>query len=136
MLINASLDTLIAKMNANATPKVEFSTTELPKQFDWRERGAVTRIKNQGTCGSCWAFSSIATIESAHVIQNELTKSDLIELSEQQLVDCVNYPEFEYTDGCNGGQSWDAYEYVLKYGIVKEENYPYLDRVSVSQLGY
>jgi C1A family cysteine protease len=68
----------------------------LPDRVDWRTQGVVGPIKNQGSCGSCWAFSTIDTLESHYAIANNGTKVDL---SEQNLVDCV----YSYRDGCDGG---------------------------------
>ncbi|KAK7342422.1 hypothetical protein VNO80_25373 [Phaseolus coccineus] len=94
------------------------SVTKIPATVDWRKRGAVTSIKDQGTCGSCWAFSTVATIEGLH----HITKGELVSLSEQELVDCVRGD----SDGCNGGYVEDAFEFLAKKGgIASERNYPY-----------
>ena len=76
----------------------DLPTDDLPLNVDWRERGAVTAVKNQGFCGSCWTFATTGTVESA----NAIAGNELISLAEQQLVDCVTAD-----DGCNGG-CWNS----------------------------
>eukprot|EP00262_Sarcandra_glabra_P004725 TRINITY_DN1595_c0_g1_i1.p1 TRINITY_DN1595_c0_g1~~TRINITY_DN1595_c0_g1_i1.p1 ORF type:complete len:370 (-),score=40.24 TRINITY_DN1595_c0_g1_i1:353-1462(-) len=101
-------------------------TNDLPTDFDWRDHGAVTPVKNQGSCGSCWAFSAVGALEGA----NFLSTGNLVSLSEQQLVDCDH--ECDSSDpnscdaGCNGGLMTSAFQYTLKAGgLEREEDYPY-----------
>ncbi|XP_057501973.1 actinidain-like [Actinidia eriantha] len=92
----------------------------LPDYVDWRTTGAVVDVKNQGLCSSCWAFATIATVESI----NQIITGDLISLSEQELVDCNRTP---INEGCKGGFMDDAYEFIINNGgINTEENYPYI----------
>lgn len=91
----------------------------IPTSMDWRASGIVTDVKDQGQCGSCWAFSAVGAIEGQHA----LNTSQLVSLSEQNLVDCAtNYS----CDGCGGGFPDDAMEYVLNNsGIDTEASYTY-----------
>ena len=90
-----------------------------PESLDWREKGAVTPIKDQGFCGSCWAFSATGAMEAAHFVKS----GELVSLSEQQLVDCDHDSE---NNGCRGGLMDNAFEYTFANPMQLEADYPYV----------
>ncbi|KAL8140419.1 hypothetical protein V2J09_006440 [Rumex salicifolius] len=97
----------------------ENNKRELPKAIDWRKKGAVTPVKDQGHCGSCWAFSAVAAVEGI----NQINTGKLVSLSEQELVDC---DKLGFNLGCQGGSPDSAYRFIrIAGGLTSEENYPY-----------
>lgn len=89
---------------------------------DWVKEGVVTGVKDQGQCGSCWAFSATGALESAYAIKNKAMGKDLLTFSESELVDCSG--EYD-NDGCDGGLPTNAFDYIIANKIATEKEYPY-----------
>ena len=96
------------------------SASGAPSSIDWRNKGAVTSVKDQGQCGSCWTFSATGAIEGAWAI----SKGQLVDLSEQELVDCATGVSYG-SHGCNGGQMEGAFKFVIEHGQCSLASYPY-----------
>mmetsp|Transcript_110724 Transcript_110724/g.319864 ORF Transcript_110724/g.319864 Transcript_110724/m.319864 type:complete len:371 (+) Transcript_110724:55-1167(+) len=117
---------LMAPQNCSATHIATTSTRpaelpDLPVRVDWREKGVVSEVKNQGHCGSCWTFSTTGCLEAHMAIKYEAWQAP--RLSEQQLVDCAQ--AFD-NHGCNGGLPSHAFEYIhAAGGLDTEFHYPY-----------
>jgi C1A family cysteine protease len=104
---------------ASSPPLFTAPSSAPPAEWDWSTKGAVTPVKNQGGCGSCWAFSATGSIEGAVFLHTGRLHS----LSEQQIVDC------DSKNGCGGGSMQSAFEYVIRAkGQCNESAYPYRAR--------
>lgn len=104
-----------------------YNYTNHPTDFDWRDLGAVSSIKNQKSCGSCWSFSTAQNIEGVHF----LATGNLTSFSEQQIVACD-----ALNDGCGGGFMYRAMQYVSDFGaLVSEDSYPYKGVMMNDKLG-
>ena len=116
------------RATAGATQAPLLDVSNMASSYDWRDHGAVNPIKDQGQCGSCWAFSTVANIEGVGQVET----GKLISLSEQQLVDCDSSD-----GGCNGGLPSNAFQYMIDQGmgLESESAYPYKARdASCSQV--
>jgi len=113
------------------TRQHKISGTVAPSSVDWRDHNLVNKVKNQGQCGSCWAFSTVVSIEGQHA----KSTGNLVSLSEQNLVDCVSGVHDKRLpnngtccQGCQGGFMSDAFQYVIDKqggGIDTESSYSY-----------
>ena len=92
-----------------------------PGAVDWRDADAVTPVENQGSCGSCWAFSAVASVESINAIRT----GQAVSLSEQELLDC----DTKRNRGCSGGFMDYAFDFIVESGVIHtEKDYPYKGR--------
>jgi len=97
-------------------------TDNLPSSVDWRDDGAVTTARRQGSCGSCWAFTASAALEGYHKIANPEAK--IMRLAPQQLVDCASSALWG-NFGCDGGFLDYAFAYTAVKPLMQEADYPY-----------
>ena len=115
----------ISRMRLPAHPAPRFADGGArgppPEAVDWVDAGIVSTVKNQGSCGSCWAFSAAGAVESAW----SQAQGQLFNLSEQQLVDCSG---IYGNQGCDGGSMQGAFEFVTQNGLCTNASYPYVAR--------
>jgi len=106
-------------VESNAIRESAVSIGDEANDIDWRTKGAVTPVKNQGSCGSCWAFSAVAAVEGWWFLKS----GALVSMSEQQVLDCCK----DSCSGCNGGQESNAINWA-RNGLCKGSDYPYTAR--------
>jgi len=110
----------VPQQNSEEIGEVEYlDESNLEANVDWRSKGAVNPVQNQGNCGSCWAFSTTAAVEGAHKIHS----GKLLKLAESQLVDCDRND-----GGCNGGLETQAMKYLESHPQELEKDYPYVPK--------
>ncbi|CAM9527949.1 unnamed protein product [Sphacelaria rigidula] len=113
------------RLAGEAPPGPKLGVEDLPEEVDWTKKGGVTEVKNQGSCGSCWSFSTTGSMEGAHFIKT----GDLAVLSEQELVDCDTYDM-----GCQGGLMDYSFHWIQQNGgICSEQDYPYIATGGICQ---
>ncbi|XP_056383487.1 cathepsin W [Hyla sarda] len=101
---------------SNKLKELKVEASPVQRSCDWRKAGVISKVKNQGACGSCWAFATVGNIEAQWGILGHP-----VNLSVQQILDCGPYEA-----GCKGGYFWEGYETVIQQGgLVSEDDYPY-----------
>jgi cathepsin L len=117
-LLRIDADAQRAANQAANTSKVHREPAPSPaaERWDWRDRGKVTPVRDEGPCGSVWAFATIAAFESSDAIRNNTPSSD-IDASEQHLLNCSG------AGSCDGG--WWAFDYLIAHGVTTERRLPY-----------
>ena len=108
----------LSKKPQNSSSETAQDIDDLPDSINWVTEGMVSAVKDQGSCGSCWSFSTTGSIESAH----QIATGEALLLSEQQIIDCsVSYGN----NGCSGGLVEYAYNFAKHHSIETEDEYPY-----------
>jgi len=106
------------------TKRKDIKLEDLPSSVDWRDQGVITDVRDQGMCGSCWAFASASAMSAYAKINN--ASHDLMTLSTQHIVSCAPNPlHCGGTGGCMGSVEPLAYTYASLFGVVTEDEYPY-----------
>lgn len=127
----ASMNGFRYRPHKDMTNEIQFnSVSNVPDSCDWRDKKVCNEIQHQDLCGSCWTFSAIQAVESAHAIKS----GKLMKLSEQNLLDCVTE-----CDGCHGGIMDVAYDHVIRYQdgrFMSAENYPYVAEEKPCRFSY
>lgn len=114
------LGNLRSKLGSYGCKAFSSSASDAPFSIDWRSKGVVNSVRDQGQCGSCWAFATTANAESVWAISS----GQLLDLSEEFLVDCASGVGY-FNLGCNGGMPDSAFKYMINNGQCSESSYPY-----------
>jgi C1A family cysteine protease len=101
-----------------AAANLNLDVATAPSAFDWTWYGKVTPVRDQGTCGSCWDFTTVAAMEANHLIRSNAVTA-AVDASEQSILECVP------TDSCAGGWWYEAFDMMIQTGLPKESDYPY-----------
>merc|ERR1711872_703736 len=111
------------KLDDGAKSVKKINIKDLPDSVDWREKGAISKVKNQGQCGSCWAFATTEMIES----YAQISSNEMVELSTQQVTSCTPNPtSCGGVGGCKGSIAQLGYNYIQLFGHTTEESWPYV----------
>jgi len=121
-MTNEEYKTMLTKRAGNKQGEVEVLNIQADASVDWRSKGKVPPVRDQGQCGSCYSFGSLAALEGRLLIQKGGDANSL-DLSEEQIVQCSN------NNGCNGGTGSVVYDYIISNGgVAKESDYPYTQK--------
>ena len=116
---NGSYPGMYSYLQKEDIPTIEIVSDKIKKSVDWRHEHIISSVKNQGECGSCWAFSATEAVEGIWALRHH----KLYNLSEQELMDCSGYLG---NNGCDGGSMENAFQYIIDHGICTNESYPYV----------
>ncbi|EAS06454.1 papain family cysteine protease (macronuclear) [Tetrahymena thermophila SB210] len=125
LMKNSPLNELAKNKNRllQSSPIQNSNDTQIASSIDWRKKGGVSPVKNQGECGGCWTFSATGLMESFNLIHNKPQNVSLY--SQQQLLDCVTLENGYFSEGCEGGVPSDAVQYAADFGVLSDNEYPY-----------
>jgi len=116
----------VAPACRNATYFKPSAALRAPRSVDWRNQGCVSKVKNQGECGSCYAFSATGSLEG--ILYKKTGR--MVDISEQNIVDCSDIPGYFHNSGCDGGLTQDTFDFIrYQGGVALTSDYPYKGNV-------